>query len=199
MGTGAELSVGAGGCSGAGVSSAAGAGAGCCFGAGAVSSFGAAGAGSAAGGAVLPVIASKPRGCFGVSSLGSLLWIGVPALDQKSLLQIWDLDADDGVPAPDRASPLWIRCLDSGRTVSAAGRLCWEGGTRSLSQDRGWEIFIGLGWHLSPPCKPICLRRRGPPGIATRDLHIQQHVPTPSYGTATHGPAPPPPPRPTRD
>lgn len=150
MGTGAALSVGAGGCSvaggcsGAGVSSAAGAGVASSFGAGAGSSFGAAGAGSAAGGAVLPVIAAKPRGCFGVSSLGSLLWIGVPAPDQKSLLQTWDLDADDGVPAPDQASPLWIRCLDSGRTVPAAGRLCWEGGNQVTEPGQGLGDFYRL-------------------------------------------------------
>lgn len=35
------------------------------------------------------------------------------------------------------------------------------GGTGSLSQNRGRVTFIALGWHLSPPCKPICLCRRG--------------------------------------
>lgn len=117
-------------------------------------------------------------------SFSSRSWIST--LMMGSLPRTRRLHSGSGVSTLDGQSPLQDGC---------AGR----GGTRSLSQDRGWEIFIGLCWHLSPPCKPICLRRRGLPGIATRDLHIQQHVPTPSYGTATHGPAPPPPPRPTRD
>lgn len=111
-----------------------------------------------------------------------------------SLPQTKSLSFRSGISTPKLGSLLWTRRLHSERTVCAPGRLCWEGGTRSLSQNRGWEIFIGFGWHLSPPCKPICLRRRRPPGIATQDLHIQQHTPTPSYGTAAHGPAPPPPP-----
>lgn len=115
---------------------------------------------------------------------GSLLWFGVPALNQRSLLQIQDLDSEAEVPALDQVSPLWTDRLGSGTAVL-------EGGNRSLSQNRGWGIFIGFGWHLSPPCKPICLRRRQLPGIATRDLHIQQHAPTPSYGTAAHGPTRP--------
>lgn len=114
-----------------------------------------------------------------------------------SLPQTKGLSFRSGISTPKLGSLLWTRRLHSERTVCAPGRLCWEGGTRSLSQNRGWEIFIGFGWHLSPPCKPICLRRRRPPGIATQDLHIQQHTPTPSFGTVAHGPAPPPPPPPS--
>lgn len=90
-GTGAGLSAGAvgcsmaGGCSGAGGSSAAGAGADSSFGVGTGSFFGAGGAGSVAGGVVLPVIAAKPGGWgrryFGVSAPGCLLCFRVPAPD----------------------------------------------------------------------------------------------------------------------
>lgn len=100
----------AGGCSGAGGSSAAGAGADSSFGVGSGSFFGVAGAGSVAGDAVLPVIAAKPGGwgrrCFRVSAPGCLLCFRVPAPDQRSLLQIWDLNSEVGVPALDQASPL---------------------------------------------------------------------------------------------
>lgn len=135
-GTGAGLSAGtvgcsvAGGCSGAGGSSAAGAGADSSFGVGTGSFFGVAGAGSVAGGAVLPVIVAKPGGwgrrCFAVSTLGSLLCFRVPAPDQRSLLQIWDLNSKVGVPALDQASPLWTDGLCCRTAVLGGGNQVTE-------------------------------------------------------------------------
>lgn len=133
MGTGAGLSAGAGGCSvaggcsGAGASSAAGAGAGSSFG---VSAGSFSGAGSVAEGAFLPVIAAKPggwgRGCFGICALVSLICFGVRAPDQRSLLQIRDLNSEAGVPAPDQASPHRTDSLCSGTAVLGQGNQVTE-------------------------------------------------------------------------